>query len=192
MTEKFPGNRIFKRIVFIGMPCSGKSSIGREVADHYGLDFYDLDEELEKYAGMTIENIFAEKGEAEFRRIETEVTAMMADRTDAVIATGGGIVTKPENMRILKCEGTLVVYIHRDFVKLATTPRKIRDRRPVLRDAGYVELFEIYKKRLPLYKKYADIEIRNDYGRDASAQQLYGMLEKTYAVPEGGDNEDQT
>jgi shikimate kinase len=168
----------YKRIVLIGMPCSGKSSIGRVIAEHYGLAFYDLDEEIEKYAGMTIDEIFATSGEAEFRKIETLVTTMMASTENAVIATGGGIVTKPENMKILKNEGSLVVYIHRDFYKLATTPRKVRDQRPVLRQANFEKLFAIYKTRLPLYKKYADVEVRNDGGREDSAAKIVNILDR--------------
>ncbi len=168
----------YKRIVLIGMPCSGKSSIGRVLADHYGLAFFDLDEEIENFAGMSIDDIFATKGEAEFRKIETHVTEMMASSENAVIATGGGIVTKPENMKILKNEGSLVVYIHRDFYKLATTPRRVRDQRPVLRQANFAKLFTIYKTRLPLYKKYADIEVRNDGGREDSAKKIVEALDE--------------
>ena len=80
----------YKRLVLIGMPCAGKSSIGRVISQHYRMAFYDLDEEIEKYAGMTIEEIFRTSGEAEFRKIETHVTEMMANTEDAVIATGGG------------------------------------------------------------------------------------------------------
>ena len=169
--------RKYKRILLIGMPCAGKSSIGRGLSQHYRLAFYDLDDEIEKYAGMSIENIFKTSGEAEFRKIETHVTEMMANTEDAVIATGGGIVTKPENMALLKREGSLVVYIHRDFYKLATTPRKVRDKRPVLREANFQELFDLYKKRLPLYKKYADVEVRNDNGREDSAARIVKVLD---------------
>ena len=169
--------KIYKRLVLIGMPGAGKSSIGRVISQHYRMAFYDLDEEIEKYAGMTIEEIFRTSGEAEFRKIETHVTEMMANTEDAVIATGGGIVTKPENMALLKREGSLVIYIHRDFYKLATTPRKVRDKRPVLREANFQELFTLYKTRLPLYKKYADIEVRNDNGREDSAARIIKALD---------------
>ena len=186
MEEK---KRKYKRIVLIGMPCSGKSSIGRVLSQHYRLAFYDLDEEIEKYAGMSIEDIFKTSGEAEFRKIETKVTEMMANAEDAVIATGGGIVTKPENMSLLKNEGSLVVYIHRDFYKLATTPRKVRDKRPVLRDANFQKLFTIYKTRLPLYKKYADIEVRNDNGREDSAARIIKAMDEVLYENDGTDTE---
>ena len=166
----------YKRLVLIGMPCSGKSSIGKVLARYFRLQFCDLDEEIEKYAGMTIEEIFRTSGEAEFRRIETHVTDMLAGTDDVVIATGGGIVTKPENMQLLKREGSLVVYIHRDFYKLATTPRKVRDKRPVLREANFEKLFALYKARLPLYKMYADVEVRNDQGREDSAARIIETL----------------
>jgi len=164
--------------VIIGMPCSGKSTIGRMAAQHFNMDFYDLDTEIVNYAGMSIEEIFREKGEAEFRRIETLVTGMMARKDNAVIATGGGIVTRPENMALLKIEGTLVMYIHRDFYRIATTPRFIRDKRPVLKDANFDKLFALYKARLPLYKKYADLEVRNEKDRDDSFRKVVAALEE--------------
>ena len=177
------GEPKYKRIVIIGMPCSGKSTIGRMTAQYFHMDFYDLDTEIVNYAGMTIEEIFREKGEAEFRRIETLVTGMMAGKDNAVIATGGGIVTRPENMALLKIEGTLVMYIHRDFYRIATTPRFIRDKRPVLKDANFEKLFALYKTRLPLYKKYADLEVRNEKDRDDSFRKVVAALEEAMYGP---------
>ena len=167
----------YNRIVVIGMPCSGKSSIGRLIAAHYALDFFDLDLEIEKAAGMTIEEIFRTKGEAEFRRIETEVTQAMAKVTGAVLATGGGIVTKPGNMAFLKQPDSLVLYIHRDFYKIATTPKRIMEKRPLLQHTSYEKLLALYKQRLPLYRKYADCEVRNDANKDESVRNILKILD---------------
>lgn len=171
----------YKRIVIIGMTCSGKSSIGKIIAAHYGLDFYDLDAEIESYAGMTIEEIFRQSGEAEFRRIESEVTIKMAGTDNAVIATGGGIVTRANNMAHLKKPDSLVMYIHRDFYKIATTPKRVMDKRPVLRSTSYEKLFAIYKQRLPLYKKYADVEVQNDTNKEESVKEIIATLDKIFA-----------
>lgn len=168
----------YNRIVVIGMPCSGKSSIGRLIAEHYGLEFYDLDAEIEKQAGMTIEQIFRSKGEGEFRRIETEVTSRMARVCGAVLATGGGIVTKPDNMALLKRPDSLVLYIHRDFYKIATTPKRIMEKRPLLQHTSYDKLLTLYKQRLPLYRKYADCEVRNDKNKDEAVRSILHQLDQ--------------
>lgn len=175
-TERLP--KKYNRIVIIGMPCSGKSSIGRFIAGHYGLEFYDLDAEIEKTAGMTIEEIFRNLGEGEFRRIETEVTERMSKLSGAVLATGGGIVTKPQNMALLKQPDSFVVYIHRDFYKIATTPKRIMEKRPILQHTSYDKLLTLYKQRLPLYRKYADFEVKNDKQRDESVRTILQDLDR--------------
>ncbi len=172
----------YNRIVIIGMPTSGKSSIGRLIAAHFGLDFYDLDAEIEAAAGMTIEAIFRTKGESEFRRIETEVTGKMAKVCNAVLATGGGIVTKPDNMALLKQPDSLVLYIHRDFYKIATTPKRIMERRPILQHTSYDKLLALYKQRLPLYRKYADFEVKNDKQKDESVREILHRLDEFFCI----------
>lgn len=181
--ERLP--KPYQRIIIIGMPCSGKSSIGRLIAAHFGLDFYDLDAEIEAAAGMTIESIFRTKGEAEFRRIETEVTAKMAKVCGAVLATGGGIVTKPDNMALLKQPDSFIVYIHRDFYKIATTPKRIMDKRPILQHTSYEKLLTLYKQRLPLYRKYADCEVKNDKHKDESVREILRSLDEVLGTQEG-------
>ena len=176
LIEKLPES--YKRIVIIGMPCSGKSSIGRMIAAHYGLDFYDLDTEIEQTAGMSIEQIFRTLGESEFRRIESEVTARMAQTCGAVLATGGGIVTKPANMALLKQPDSFILYIHRDFYKLATTPKRVMDKRPILQHTSYDKLLTLYKQRLPLYRTYADCEVKNDKNRDESIRSILQELDR--------------
>lgn len=175
LIEKLPEK--YNRIVIIGMPCSGKSSIGRMIAAHYGLDFYDLDTEIELSAGMSIEQIFRTKGEAEFRRIETEVTARLAQTCNAVLATGGGIVTKPANMALLKQPDSFIVYIHRDFYKIATTPKRVMEKRPILQRTSYDKLLALYKQRLPLYRQYADCEVKNDKNREESIRSILHELD---------------
>ncbi len=173
--EKLPAK--YNRIVIIGMPCSGKSSIGRMIAAHYGLEFFDLDTEIEQAAGMSIEQIFRTLGEGEFRRIETEVTERMSKTCGAVLATGGGIVTKPANMALLKQSDSFVVYIHRDFYKIATTPKRIMEKRPILQNTSYDKLLALYKQRLPLYRQYADYEVKNDKNREESIRSILQELD---------------
>ena len=96
-----------QNIVLIGMPSSGKSTIGRALAKQTGRPFIDLDEEIVKTAGRDIPTIFREDGEKVFRDIESEVVRVISQTTGAVIATGGGAVLREENVRRLKRNGIL-------------------------------------------------------------------------------------
>ncbi len=178
----FERHNNFERLILIGMPCSGKSSIGKYLAQHYRLDFYDMDEEIVKAAGMSIQEIFEKKGEASFRELETQVTVALSEKQNALIATGGGIVTRENNMRYFKKQGSLIVFIHRDFCKLATTPKRIMDKRPMLKKTSFDKLLTLYKTRLPLYRKYCDLEIHNDSNKDDAVREITRAIDK-YPIP---------
>lgn len=185
----FERHNNFERLILIGMPCSGKSSIGKYLAQHYRLDFYDMDEEIVKAAGMSIQAIFEQKGEAAFRELETQVTVALSETQNALIATGGGIVTRENNMRCFKRPGSLIVFIHRDFCKLATTPKRIMDKRPMLQKTSFDKLLNLYKTRLPLYKKYCDLEIHNDSNKDDAIREITRAIDQYRAPEECGADE---
>ena len=172
----------FDRLILIGMPCSGKSSIGKYLAQRYRLEFYDMDEEIVKAANMSIQEIFASKGEAAFRELETQVTISLSEKRNALIATGGGIVTRENNMQYFKSPGSLIVFIHRDFYKLATTPKRIMDKRPMLRKTSFDKLLNLYKTRLPLYRKYCDLEIHNDSNKDDAIRDITRAIDQYQKV----------
>ena len=96
------------KIVLTGFMGTGKSVVGRRLAERLRLSFVDLDDLIEEAAGMAIPEIFASEGESGFRRREREVIASLATRRDCVIATGGGAVLDPENVRNLK-RGAVIV-----------------------------------------------------------------------------------
>ncbi len=141
-----------ENIVLIGMPGCGKSTIGKVLASELGRTFLDADQEIVKKANMAIPEIFAELGEEEFRRIETEVLAELGQKSSLVIATGGGCVTQERNYPLLHQNGT-IYWIQRDLSSLPT------DGRP-LSQAGKLE--QMYSQRKPLYEKFADTQILND------------------------------
>lgn len=95
-------------VILVGMMGSGKSTVGKLVADRTGREFIDLDAMIEKRAGKKIVDIFEEAGEEGFRDLETETLEDVASATHAVIATGGGVVIRPENRRILQDLGIVV------------------------------------------------------------------------------------
>ena len=182
-------NNNFDRLILIGMPCSGKSSIGKYLAQHYRLEFYDMDEEIVKAANMSIQEIFAKKGEAAFRELETSVTISLSEKQNALIATGGGIVTRENNQQYFKRQGSLIVFIHRDFYKLATTPKRIMDKRPILQKTSFDKLLNLYKTRLPLYRKYCDLEIHNDSNKDDAVKEITKAIDQYQITGDTGANE---
>ena len=99
-----------RRVVLVGMMCSGKSAVGAELARRLGWTHLDLDREIERAAGRTVREIFAAEGEAAFRRMEAEATARVADRDCVVLSPGGGWITNPRLLDSLG-PGTLCVWL---------------------------------------------------------------------------------
>ena len=97
-----------KPVLLIGMMGCGKSTVGRLLAERMHLPLIDLDEEIARAAGKTIPEIFAQEGEAGFRARETAALERALARGDGVIATGGGIVTRAENIRMMREKGVVV------------------------------------------------------------------------------------
>lgn len=141
-----------ENIILIGMPGSGKSTVGRLLAAKLGKEFVDADTQIEKEAGRTIPAIFAQGGETLFREIETKVLADLGKRSGLVLATGGGCVTKPRNYPLLHQNGVLI-WLQRDISSLPTEGRP-------LSDPGKMEA--MYAVRKPLYASFADIVIDNN------------------------------
>lgn len=140
-------------IVLIGMPGSGKSSIGKAIARREGKKFIDLDAVVSQNAGMSIPEIFASSGEAAFRALERKAVEEMSKENGAVISTGGGVVLNQANYYSLKQNGR-IYFIDRDNDCLATRGRPLSQNSTAIEEMG--------KKRLPLYREFADVTIKND------------------------------
>jgi shikimate kinase len=152
--------RQIRNIALIGFMGTGKSSVGRMIADHLHFTFLDTDELVESRAGKSISAIFAEDGEAAFRKMEATVVAELASRKRTVISTGGGVAVGPGNLESLR-EHALVVC-------LWASPEKIWERvrgqthRPLLREADpLVKIRELLAVREPAYKK-ADVLLNTE------------------------------
>ena len=141
-----------ENLVLIGMPGSGKSTIGHSLAKKTGRTFIDADEEIVKRAGIPIPDIFKNDGEEGFRKIETEVLKALGMRSGLVIATGGGCVTKSENYDLLHQNGR-IIWIQRDIQHLPT------DGRPLSSKNNLEAMFALRK---PMYASFADYTICND------------------------------
>lgn len=142
--------RRLQNIVLIGMPGCGKSTIAKEITECTDRALFDADDEIEKTAGMSPAQIIKEKGEDEFRRIESSVLLELGKKSGAVIATGGGAVVRAENYDYLHQNG-IIVWLRRDLSLLPSNGR------PLSQQKGLERLFE---ERAPLYEKFADITIR--------------------------------
>ena len=155
-----------QNVVLIGMPGSGKTTIGTRLAAQLGRTFLDADTVLEQKAGMNIPEIFRLEGEDGFRQRETAVLAELGKRSGLVIATGGGCVTRPENYPLLHQNGTIFC-LTRDLSRLPISGR------PVSQALGAEEL---YRRRKPLYEEFADAMIDNDRTVEDAVRQILEVL----------------
>ena len=146
-------------IILIGMPGSGKSSLGVVLAKKIGFGFIDSDLVIQQREGMTLERIIEKHGDAGFIQIENEVNCSISPH-HTVIATGGSAVYGKEAMEHLRQIGT-VIYLKLYYADISRRLSDIKGRGVVLKDGQTLK--DLYEERVPLYEKYADITV-NEYG----------------------------
>ena len=139
------------RIILIGMPASGKTTVGRAVAQALSLPFHDCDREVERLTGRTIPEIFAAEGEEAFRAVESRALAALCT-AEAPCVIGGGAVLSAENRRLLRRSGT-VFWLDRDLENIMSTDCSGR---PLL-SGGAEALRTLYKNRRGLYAACAHL-----------------------------------
>ena len=140
-------------VSIIGMPGCGKSTVGAALAKRLGKRFVDLDAEIEHRTGHNIPDIFAQEGEAAFRRYEAEVLAEVAKDNSQVIACGGGVIKNPANTRALRQNGP-VLWVRRPLERLATGGRPL--------SKGGAALKQLEAERTPLYEAAATAVLENN------------------------------
>lgn len=152
-----------KNVILVGMPGSGKTTVKNIYKKIYGKNVFDTDELIEREYG-DVSGIFLRYGEEYFRDAETEAVKKVCKERGAFIATGGGIVLREENVRLLKESGRIVY--------LRTSPSTLYGRlegdtsRPLLKDGD--GLRRLYEERTPIYERIADIIVDTD-GLDPDA-----------------------
>ena len=153
-----------ENVVLIGMPASGKSTIGKILAEKIGCEFVDTDELIVEKMKMPIKDFFDQYGEKKFRQLESEVIRGLVGRGGIVIATGGGAILREENIKALKYNGVLY-FIDRPLDKLIPTAS-----RPLSSDRASIE--KIYNERYPIYRSCCDQHINAEMDAMAVADKI--------------------
>jgi len=146
-----------KTLALVGLMGVGKTTIGRRLAEHFGLPFVDADDEIEKAAGQSVADIFAHYGEAAFRDGEQKVISRLLEGETRVLATGGGALTHPKTRERLK-ERAITLWLRTDIKVLA---RRVANKphRPLLRERNPMDVLKDHMKtRYPLFEM-ADVVV---------------------------------
>jgi shikimate dehydrogenase len=169
----FAMKKRFGNIVLCGFMGSGKTTVGSLLAGRTGRRFVDMDQWIETKEGCPVAEIFSRWGESRFRKLEREAARELSMRTGLVVATGGGALMDPENVRELKFGGTVILL----DASLDAVRSRLRDdgTRPLLRKKeGGPGLEQLYGERLPVYRERAELSIP----ADGSPEQTVGLILK--------------
>ena len=159
--------RQLKSVVFVGMPGSGKTTVGRLVAEKLGREFIDSDDIIAQSAGKSIPEIFAEEGEPGFRRREQQAIAQLTKRPGIVLSVGGGAILLEENRRALR-QNAAVFLLTRDLEKLPL------DGRPLSKDPA--ALRKLAEVRGPLYQAVCDFAVSNNASLSDTLEKVLALL----------------
>ena len=157
-----------ENIVLIGMPGSGKSTVGKILGERLGRKLVDTDELIIERIGMSIKDFFALHGEEAFREVESLVISELANQNGLIISTGGGAVLRENNVSALKYNGRLF-FIDRPVEKLIPT-----DTRPLSSDKDAIE--RRYKERYSIYCGTCDVKVNADCDAAAVANRIMENL----------------
>jgi len=175
-------------LALIGLRGTGKTTVGRILAERLGRPFADADHELEAWSGLSIPKIFKEQGEPAFRDLEEQTLETLTQNPNLVLATGGGAILRPTNRARLRAFGQ-VIWLTADPSQLAerllANPRGLANR-PSLTTAGTIdELSEVLQARSALYEEVADLTVET--GGRTTRQVVDHILDRLRAlVPTSG------
>lgn len=158
-----------RHIFIIGMPGSGKSSLGRRVANNMRLPYIDMDQRITQAMGCTTQEIFDRYGEQAFRNAETNTLIELTRAEPGIVSTGGGTVLREDNRAIMRNHG-IIVLIDRPLEDILSDIKL--DRRPLLAQKGLGEVERLYHERIDIYREVADAVLDNSRGYHAG---MYGL-----------------
>jgi len=165
-----------QHIYLIGMPGSGKTTLGQALSASLSLPFADVDARIEAFANMPITQIFPERGEEAFRRMEGEALAQCAAEPPQVIATGGGVVLREANIALMRATGT-VLWIDRPLKHILGDVRQ--DTRPLLAGDAAERLRTLHVQREALYRGASHHRVDNVGMEEQGLRQALAMLKQT-------------
>ena len=168
-------NRMGRNIVLIGMPASGKSTIGKLLAKKMNYEYYDADRYLERKENVKISTLFSEKGEEYFRNLETKYLKELSQKNGIIISTGGGAVKREKNIQILGEKG-IIVFLNRKIEDIA---KENHEARPLLQNID--NIYKLYDERIELYNRYSDIIVENDRTLKEVTDKITEEIEKIFA-----------
>ena len=166
-----------KRVVLLGAPGSGKSTVGAALAKVLALDFIDTDQLIEEREGKAITDIFVVDGEPHFRAVELETLKHVLTLNDVVISLGGGAPISDQAQQLINSSESTVIFLD---VSLATAAPRVgfnRDR-PLLLGNPRAQWQALSDKRRPIYEALADVSIKVD---DMSVEAITSEIEKSLA-----------
>lgn len=151
-----------RNIFLIGPMGAGKSTIGRTLAKELKLEFYDSDEVIEERSGADIAWIYDVEGEEGYRRREQKVIEELTQKTNIVLATGGGVIMTPENRNALAGRGT-VIYLKTSLQQQFERTKRDSTKRPMLQTKDLEQRLESLRKECePLYEELSDMSFDTD------------------------------
>lgn len=167
--------KMSKNIVLIGMPGSGKTTLGKIISEKVGFKFVDIDQYIEVKSGKVIPELFS-KGEDYFRNLEREAVHELSKEKTLLIATGGGVIKNDLNIKDLK-ENGVIVFIDRPVDNIAKDVEVAN--RPLLKDGPH-KLYDLFHERYELYKKYCDFHVMNDSDIENTVEMIIETTSSCY------------
>lgn len=163
-------------VILVGMMGSGKSTVGRLAASLFGLKFIDLDEEIERTAGIKIAEIFKRYGEDEFRRLESEALKRVESSENMVLSVGGGAMIKPENVETMRKIGK-IVYLQTSLEELERRLEPEKSNRPLLQEGSHKTLKDLLEKRRAVYETADIILVTERFTPEEMAEIIAGITQ---------------
>ncbi len=170
-----------RHIFVIGMPGTGKSSLGKKVAANMGLPYVDTDQRIEQAFGCSTAQIFEQYGETAFRNAETNVLIQLTREPGSLVSTGGGMVMRENNREIMRNHGVIVL-VDRPLEEIMGDIKL--NRRPLLAQKGLPEVERLYHERIGVYRSIADVVLDNGHGYYAGVNGMEKLIRTLVNLPQ--------